>query len=364
MKHKTLQLFILVSILFITGCNNTPKPGSETSVEANLDKSAVLFKTAIKTAYEEDNIPRGMHHDGTVKWINKGFDWTEGFFPGLCWDLYTYTKDDEFKKAAEHFQAKFEDQKKLTTNHDLGFVFNDSYGKGFRITGNEAYKKVLIEASNSLIQRFNPIVGCIKSWDTERGWQSKRGWQYPVIIDNMMNLEMLFEASLITGDNHYYDIAVTHANTTIENHFRDDFSSYHVIDYDPETGEVRNKHTAQGYAHQSAWSRGQGWGIYGYTLCYRYTKDNRYLDIAEKIANYILTHKNLPEDKVPYWDFNAPLIPNEFRDVSAATIIASALIELDAYSEKDFLTPAMEMIASVSDDKYMTGGKNGNIFIL
>ena len=364
MKTKALQLFFLLSILIFNACEYASKEKAETTVTANLNKSVELFKSAIETAYKEDNIPRGVHHDGSIKWIGRSFDWTEGFFPGICWDLYTYTGDDEFKKAAAYFQAKFELQKKLTNNHDLGFVFNDSYGKGYRITGNEHYKEVLIEASNSLIKRFNPTVGCIKSWDTSAGWQAKRGWQFPVIIDNMMNLEMLFEASLITGDNKYHDIALSHANTTLKNHFRDDFSSYHVVDYDPETGAIRNKHTAQGYAHQSAWSRGQGWGIYGFTLCYRYTKDQRYLDIAEKIAAFILSHKNLPEDKVPYWDFDAPLIPNEFRDVSAAAIIASALIELDGYSDNDYLTPAKEMIASISDPKYMTGGKDGNVFIL
>lgn len=366
MNTKIIHLISFVALLLLfVNCQNTA-PHTQTQekgIDANLDKSAEFIKVAIKEAYKHDQIPRGMHADGSIKFCNNGFDWTEGFFPGLCWDLYSYTKDEEFKKAAEFFQAKFEDHKLRTTNHDLGFVFNDSYGKGYRLSKNEAYKDVLIEASNSLIQRFNPTVGCIKSWDVERGWQSKRGWKYPVIIDNMMNLEMLFEASLITGDKKYYDIAVKHANTTIDNHFRDDNSTFHVVDYDPETGEVRNKHTAQGYAHQSAWSRGQGWGIYGYTLCYRYTKDPVYLEYAEKIANYLLNHKNLPEDKVPYWDFNAPLIPNEPRDVSAAAIIASALIELDGYSEKDYLSPAKQMLASLSTEKYMTGGKD-NILIL
>lgn len=361
-KHFQLLtgLFIL---FFFVACSEKQPARTDYSVKANLDKSAVFIKVAIQEAYKHDQIPRGMHNDGTIKFVGKGFDWTEGFFPGLCWELYSYIQDEEFKKAAEYFQAKFEDHKFLTTNHDLGFVFNDSYGQGFRLTQNEAYKDVLIEASNNLIKRFNPIIGCIKSWDTDRGWQAKRGWTYPVIIDNMMNLEMLFEASKITGDSMYYDIAITHANTTIKNHFRDDYSTYHVVDYDPETGEVRNKHTAQGYAHQSAWARGQGWAVYGYTICYRYTKDPKYLEYAEKNAAFILNHKNLPEDMVPYWDFNAPLIPNEPRDASAAAIIASALIELDAYSEKDFLTPAKKMLASLSGEKYMTGGKD-NILIL
>lgn len=362
---NSIKIFVaLLFLLFLFSCTNTSTQTAEKGIDANLDKSAEFIKVAIKEAYKNDQVPRGVHHDGSIKWIGKSFDWTEGFFPGLCWDLYTYTKDEEFKKAAEFSQAKFESQKTRTTNHDLGFVFNDSFGKAYRITNSDEYKAVLIEASNSLIQRFNPTVACIKSWDTDKGWQSKRGWEYPVIIDNMMNLEMLFEASLITGDQKYYDIAVTHANTTLKNHFREDNSTFHVVDYDPETGEVKNKHTAQGYAHQSAWARGQGWAIYGYTMCYRYTKDPKYLEAAEKNAAFILDHKNLPKDMVPYWDFNAPLIPNEFRDVSAAAIIASALIELDGYSKNEYLTPAKKMLASLSTEKYMTGGKDGNIFIL
>ena len=362
--NKRIFLIPFFAVLFgIMGCQNDKPQTSEKSIQANLDESADFIKVAIKEGYKEDWIPRGMHNDGTIKFCGKGFDWTEGFFPGLCWDLYFYTKDEEFKKAAEYFQNKFENHKLKTTNHDLGFIFNNSFGKSYRLTGNETHRDVLIQASESLITRFNPTVGCIKSWDTSGGWQAKRGWMFPVIIDNMMNLEMLFEASLITGDKKYYDVAVAHANTTLKNHFRDDYSSFHVVDYDPETGEIRYKHTAQGYAHESAWSRGQAWGLYGYTLCYRYTKDEKYLDLAEKIANYVLSHKNLPEDKVPYWDYNAPLIPNEPRDASAAAIIASALVELDGYSKKDFLTPAKEMLKSLSSEKYKTGGKD-NIFIL
>lgn len=363
MKIQFQLLTGIFILLCLIACNQKQASNTTSSVKGNLDKSAEFIKVAISESYKHDRVPRGMHHDGSIKFCNKGFDWTEGFFPGICWDLYSYTKDEEFKKAAEFLQAKFEKHKLLTTNHDLGFVFNDSYGKGYRITDNEEFKAVLIEASNSLIQRFNPTVGCIKSWDTDGGWQAKRGWQYPVIIDNMMNLEMLFEASKITGDQKYYDIAVTHANTTIKNHFREDYSTVHVVDYNPETGDVLNKHTAQGYAHQSAWSRGQGWGLYGYTMCYRYTKNPVYLNYAENIANFLLNHKNLPDDMVPYWDYNAPLIPNEPRDVSAAALMASALIELDGYSETDFLTPAKKILANLSTHKYMTGGKD-NIFIL
>ena len=180
-----------------------------------------------------------------------------------------------------------------------------------------------------MASRFNPVVGCIRSWD-----HNGDKWQYPVIIDNMMNLEFLFWATKVSGDSTFYKIAVTHADNTMKNHFRKDYSSYHVIDYDTITGNVRNKHTHQGYAHESAWARGQAWGLYGYTMCYRETGDRRYLNQAEQIASFIFNHPNLPSDLIPYWDYNDPEIPTSPRDVSAAAITASALYELSTYSDK------------------------------
>jgi hypothetical protein len=278
--------------------------------------------------------------------------------------MYELTGNDSWKQSAMELQNLFIDHRFLTTNHDLGFVFNCSFGNGLRFTGEEQYKDVLIDASNSLITRFDPNVGCIKSWDVTRGWQSQRGWHYPVIIDNMMNLEMLFKVSELTGDDKYRQVAITHANTTIKNHYREDGSSYHVVDYDTISGEPRNKHTAQGYAHESAWSRGQAWGLYGYTITYRFTKDQKYLEQAEKIAHFILNHSNLPEDKVPYWDFNAPNIPDEPRDVSAAAILASALLELDGYSETNYADVAATIIGNLSSDKYFGPVSENHYFLL
>jgi len=222
----------------------------------------------------------------------------------------------------------------------------------------------MITASNSLATRFNPNVGCIKSWDVTSGWQKERGWKFPVIVDNMMNLELLFKASLLTGDSKYKDIAITHANTTIKNHFRENNSSFHVVDYDPETGEVRGKHTAQGFAASSSWARGQAWGLYGYTVCYRYTKDEKYLKQAQKIANYIINYKGTPKDGIPYWDYDAANIPNEPRDVSAAAITASALIELNGYSKENYKTAIDKILESLASNEYTAAiGENHN-FIL
>lgn len=342
MKYLKLLLLFFLSILLFS-CMATSKKAETYSADKQIEFAAKQLTLLLNDAEEANNIPRTIDKDGNMHWIHKGFDWTEGFYPGSNWYLYELTKDEKWKVAAEKFQALFEDQKYRLTNHDLGFVFNCSYGNGYRLTGNEAFKNVMITAGNSLITRFNPKVGCIKSWDVDQGWQSTRGWKYPVIIDNMMNLELLFELTKLTGDDKYEKVAIAHANTTMKNHFREDNSSFHVIDYDPETGEVRNRNTAQGFAHESSWARGQAWGVYGYTVCYRYTKDPAYLAMAEKIADYILNYEGTPNDGIPYWDYNAPNIPNEPRDVSAAAITVSALLELDNYSKTSY-KPAIEKI--------------------
>ena len=258
----------------------------------------------------------------------------------------------------------FDDHRFLTLYHDLGFVFNCSYGNGFRINRDHKSKQFLIDAANSLIRRYNPNVGCIMSWNVDKGWQAERGWKYPVIIDTMMNLELLFNVSELTGDKKYLKIAVEHARATMKNHFRDDYSSYHVIDYEPETGKVRNRHTAQGFAHESSWARGQAWGLYGFVVCYRYTKDEVYLRQAERIARYIMNSPLIPEDKVPYWDYNADKVPNEPRDASAAAITASAMIELSGYAEVDYLDYAKEIIKSLSSEEYLAKKGTNRHFVL
>lgn len=363
-----MKIIKVLSVLLIIGCFSScnfkkPSPiisGSDAPLEFVEKQLSLLLADAEKA----NRIPRTLTADGEMHWVRDGFDWTEGFFPGSCWYLYEVTKKEKWKIAAEKFQGFYEEHKYSTQNHDLGFIFNCSYGNGYRITKNKTFKDVMLTAGDSLITRFNPKVGCIQSWDVDRGWQAERGWEFPVIIDNMMNLELLFELSELTGDNKYKNIATQHADTTIKNHFREDNSSVHVVDYDPETGEVRNKHTAQGYAHESSWARGQAWGIYGYTICYRYTKDKRYLDQAEKIARYILNYKGTPADGIPYWDYNAPNIPNEPRDASAAAITVSALIELDSYTEYSYATAIAKIMTSLASETYTAKlGENKN-FVL
>jgi rhamnogalacturonyl hydrolase YesR len=352
--------FLLVSCNF----NNLNNIIDDELIEKQIEHSEKQFLSLLKDAETKNRIPRTVSTNGEIHWANKTFDWTEGFFPGSCWYLYEFSGDKFWKEAAEKFQSKFESHKNNTNNHDLGFVFNSSYGNGYRLTGNNAFKQVLITAGNSLITRFDPNVGCIKSWDTDSGWQAKRGWKYPVIIDNMMNLELLFELSKITGDDKYKKVAIEHANTTLKNHFRKDNSSYHVVDYDPQTGLVRGKQTAQGFSDDSSWSRGQAWGLYGYTVCYRYTKDSRYLKQAEKIAKYIIENPNIPSDGIPYWDYNAPNKPNAYRDVSAAAITLSALLELQTYSTKDFTSFSNKIFYSLTNDQYNAEIGYNNGFLL
>ncbi|PTR01542.1 glycosyl hydrolase family 88 [Mucilaginibacter yixingensis] len=281
-------------------------------VKAQSKKTALISPRSLDTADNLELVPSK--------------DWCSGFFPGELWYLLEYTKDPQWEAAARNYTSDVEAEKTNGTTHDMGFKIYCSVGNGYRLTKNEHYKSVLLEAAKTLATRFNPKVGSIKSWD------NRKNWKFPVIIDNMMNLELLFEATKISGDSSFYKIAVAHANTAMKNHFRSDYSSYHVIDYDPETGAVLHKQTHQGYADGSAWARGQAWGLYGYTMCYRYTKNKAYLEQAEHIAHFIFSNPHLPADLIPYWDYNDPAIPQSPRDVSAATVTASALYELSTYS--------------------------------
>ena len=287
-------------------------------------------------------------------------DWTSGFFPGVLWFLYEYTGNQQWKTDAEKYTANIEREKTNGGTHDMGFKVYCSFGTGYRLTKDAHYKQVIIESAKTLSTRFNPVAGVIKSWD------NRTRWRYPVIIDNMMNLELLFAVTQLTGDSSFYKIAVAHANTTMRNHYRSDGSSYHVVDYDTVSGKVIQKTTHQGYADESAWSRGQAWGLYGYTMCYRFTKDKKYLEHAEKIAAFILDHPNMPADLVPYWDYNAPNIPREEKDASAAAILASGLYELSLYSAqgKSYKATADKILASLTESyRSPLGGNKGFILI-
>jgi rhamnogalacturonyl hydrolase YesR len=286
--------------------------------------------------------------------------WTSGFFPASLWYIYEFTQDTAIKAEAERRLVIIKDQQYNTKDHDLGFKMYCSFGNAYRITSNPEYKEIFLTAAESLCKRYHPSIHSIQSWD------SSANFKCPVIIDNMMNLELLCRASEELNDPKYKMIAVEHANTTIKNHYRPNHSSYHVVDYDLSTGNVLKKKTAQGFADESAWARGQSWGLYGFTMMYRFTKDTTYLKQAENIADFLVHHPNLPEDKVPYWDYNSTDIPNTYRDVSAAAIMASALLELAQYAgakqKKEYLKVARIMLQSLSGDKYRNKpGEDGGL---
>jgi unsaturated chondroitin disaccharide hydrolase len=302
--------------------------------------------------------PRTLDN-GQLKLVSSR-DWTSGFFPGELWILYDLTKREKWKAAAETYTANIEREKTNGGTHDMGFKVYCSFGSGLLYGNKQDYKAIIIESARTLSKRFNPVAGVIKSWD------NRAKWKYPVIIDNMMNLELLFAATQLSGDSSFYRIAVQHALTTMNNHFRSDNSSFHVLDYDTVSGKVVQKTTHQGYADGSAWARGQAWGLYGFTMCYRFTKDERFLQQAEKIAAYMLNHPNMPADLVPYWDYNAPNIPHEERDASAAAVLASGLYELyncstnrELYKQK-----ADKIVESLTDHYRSPIGENHGFLLL
>ena len=291
--------------------------------------------------------------------------WCSGFFPGTLWYLYEYDGDPILKDAAVRYTEMLNPLLKGKTDHDIGFQFYCSYGNGYRISKNESYKKILIAAAEKLCTRFDEKIGCIRSWDSDNNGK----WQYPVIIDNMMNLELLEFAAKNSEDSVFARVAKSHADKTMQNHFRPDNSSVHVVSYDKKTGKPHLTQTWQGLSDSSAWARGQAWGLYGYTMMYRETLDESYLRQAEKIARFIIGHKNLPEDKIPYWDFDAEGGEKTLRDASAGAIMASAFIELstltkDASLAAECRKTAETQIRTLASPKYLAQvGENGNFFL-
>lgn len=359
--EKLIGILLLAVIFGCTGQNQkNSTPDLTTQISLQIDY-AIQLEESLKDSVLVS--PRTTEN-GKIKLV-RSRDWTSGFFAGNLWMVYELTGDEKWKKFGIKYTEALDTIKYLTNHHDVGFMIGFSYGNGLRLAKNETYKEVIVQAAKSLSTRFHPQAGIIQSWNVDRGWQSERGWECPVIIDNMMNLELLFDATKYSGDSTFWKIAVTHADKTIEHHFRSDFSTWHVIEYSLADGSVRNKHTAQGFAHESTWSRGQSWGIYGYTVCYRETRDPKYLEQAEKAFEFVANHPNLPEDGVPYWDYNAPNIPDEKRDASSAAIMASALYELSTYSKSEYYKGwADKIMQSLSSTEYRANlGENGN-FIL
>lgn len=358
--RKQFFLIIAVPACLLSSCVVSIKEEALPDVlERGLKRSveqALLMAKELED--KEGRLPKTIAPDGTLETSSYAW-WCSGFFPGELWLLYEDHPTAELKKYAELYTARVEPAKDLTNTHDLGFMLYCSFGNGYRITGNPEYKNTLLTGANSLATRYNPEIGLIRSWDS-----NKDVWQFPVIIDNMMNLEFFTWTARTTGNTEFKEMALRHADKTIRHHFRSDNSSYHVVSYDTITGHPHIKQTHQGWSDDSAWARGQAWALYGYTMMFRETAEPVYLEQARRIAEFILGHPNLPDDKIPYWDFDDPKIPDVPRDASSAAIMASALIELSQVDNsrfgKDCLALAEKQLRSLTSPAYLAEkGKNG-----
>lgn len=375
-----MKLVSILSFYLLSTFSTLYGKGDNKIITHSFDRAEQQYTAMLKALPEPTAYPRTTDNNGKLRTTPLN-DWTEGFYPGSLWYIYENNGQNTWKQEAIRWTEALEPLKKQKEHHDIGFLIYCSFGNAYRLTKKEEYKHIIIEAANSLCTRFSPKTGCIKSWNYRKSWNGKDEWFYPVIIDNMMNLELLYFASKVTGDPHYTEIANSHAITTAREQFREDYSNYHVVNYDPETGKVLHKQTCQGFSDNSAWARGQAWAIYGYTMTYRETKKPEFLEMAQRTAEFWLNHSNLPEDMVPYWDFNAGqegYVPeweydaNDFkeipRDASAAAITASALLELYQYVDKKtgkrYYQAAVKTLKSLASPSYLaTQGTNGNFLL-
>ncbi|GLR20197.1 glycoside hydrolase family 88 protein [Portibacter lacus] len=359
MKINIYLTLVFTLILSTYGCQTTNNSEANLDITKNLDYCVQQANKTIATIQSDKPIVRNIA-PGEKDWKTISYkDWTSGFWPGILWYLYEYTGDEKWQTLADKTsRTLFPLATRSATDHDLGFQVYCSIGNGYRLTNSPEYKDIILKTADTLATLYNPTVGTILSWPA---MIEKMNWPHNTIVDNMINLEMLFWASRNGGSKDLYEIAVKHATTTMENHFRDDYTTYHVIVYDTITGEKIKGVTHQGYADESLWARGQAWAIYGYTMTYRETGDAKFLDFAQKVTDVYL--ERLPEDRIPHWDFDAPNIPNEPKDASAAAIVTSALLELSGYVKDEkkstyYRTQAEFMIQELSTDNYHSNDKN------
>lgn len=392
MIKKSLALAAIAAFSSATALMSCKKANEQSSdvtsdwIEKSIEAAAGQLKATAAAIDDPNKFPRSLNTDYSLELLTQQLqrpatefkvgltrhpsleefrqvhycdygDWTSGFFPGSLWLAYEMTGDEDLKEQAKRFTNTLLPVSYKTDTHDLGFMVNCSYGNAFRLAPNDSIKDVMVRTADNLIGRFNPQIGAIRSWDFGQ-------WNYPVIIDNMMNLELLFNATKLTGDSTYYDVAVKHAETTLKNHFRDDFTTYHVVSYNDD-GTVESKGTHQGKADDSSWARGQAWALYGFTEAYRETGDKQFLDQAVAIADMIIG-KNATDDLIPYWDFDAPALPTTPRDASAAAIFASGMIDLSSLANdgQKYLDYAIRVLQNLSTDKYLAKPGENDGFIL
>lgn len=355
---KRILIFAMtITIAVAVGQN---KKQNAFDINKNLDYCVMQANKTITALPDTLALPRNIA-PGAKDWNYVGYkDWTSGFWPGVLWYLYEYSKDNKWETMADKY-TKYLAPLAVTPalDHDLGFQVFNSFGNAYRLTKNPEYKNVILKTADTLATLYNPKVGTILSWP--RAVPNMEWPQHNTIMDNMINLELLFWASKNGGNKKLYDMAVSHATVTMNNHFRPDYTSYHVVVYDKETGKKIKAVTHQGYSDSSMWARGQGWAIYGYTMVYRETKDPKFLDFAHKVAKVYLDR--LPKDLIPYWDFDAPNSTKQPRDASAAALVASGLIELSTYTKdqvlaKKYLDKAEGILKELSSKRYHSGNEN------
>lgn len=361
---KTFSLLIATAALSLNLKVKAQTP-SEAPTDWLKNATAVVglqLANAAKT-YTPGQNPRSVTC-GTVRLANYR-DWTTGFFPGSLWYGYELTGNKALAESAKRFTLALDSVRYITDTHDVGFMLYCSYGNGYRITGDKVYLPALSQGVENLYNRFSPKVGAIRSWDFK--W-----WNFPVIIDNMMNLEYLYWGAKALNKPVYSNAANTHAITTMKNHYRKDFSSYHVVDYDGNTGKIIAKRTHQGLTDESAWSRGQAWGLYGYAMCYENSKNPQFVAQAEKIAKYIMNHPSIPKDRIPAWDLDAHNANDHDgdgsapRDASAAAVIACGLLKLSTQVSdgQKYFSYAEEILRTLSSDKYLAKPGENSYFLL
>lgn len=324
-----------------------------------LNVASAQYQSLIAQCPDSASYPRSVDENGHTIFV-KSKDWTSGFFAGNLWHLYLLTGDKAWIAPAKKWTLSLEKEKYNGGTHDLGFMLYCSYGTANLAQPSAAYKEVIIQSAKTLITRYNDRVKAIKSWDF-----GKDKWQYPVIVDNLMNLELLLEATKLTNDSTYYQVAIHHADTDLKYRFRPDHSTYHVLDFETATGKLRNKRTYQGYADSSCWSRGQAWAIHAFANMYEKTKLQRYLDASVNAANYFIA-KTAKGDGIPAWDFNDPSA-NAPKDASAAAVAASGLIMLSKYvpsKKAAYLKKAETMLQTLGSPAYLAKKGSNNFFLL
>lgn len=357
------RLIITLLLLFLFCATPPAGAGSKSKVrwaDRQLEYCRRQIARTLEALPNDSVLPRSIDIDKCSWHTTDAYDWTSGFWPGILW--YSYENSGKLSDKLQAL-AYTERQRPLVEeshepDHDIGFQLLCSYGHAYQNTGRKEYLDILLEGAAKLAKLYNPKVGTILSWPHA---VKSQGWPHNTIMDNMMNLQLLFFAERHGGPEEYRDMAVNHARKTMDHQFREDYSSYHVALYDSITGRFIRGCTNQGLNDESFWARGQAWGIYGFTVVYRETLDKTFLRFVEKITEAYLAR--LPEDYVPYWDFDDPHIPNAERDASAAAIVASALLELSQLEDNEelarrYILASERMLRSLSSVQYQSRNRN------